>query len=222
MVNIMKYYYARVSTAKQNLSRQVELFKELGGTIRTIFEEKKSGVNFEDREAWQELMKYIKSGDIIVVKNLDRLGRNAKEVRECLIELAAKEVIVKSIDQEYLNDFLKSKLVDKKADSLAEAMLNAMLDTMLEVDLLRAEWERKELRKRQKEGIERAKSRGQHIGRYKEEKYREKFIEVYSLTRDKDNPEYMNITKACEEIGCSRPMFYKMEKEIREKNSDKK
>ena len=40
MVNIMKYYYARVSTTKQNLSRQVELFKELGGTIRTIFEEK--------------------------------------------------------------------------------------------------------------------------------------------------------------------------------------
>ena len=43
MVNIMKYYYARVSTTKQNLSRQVELFKELGGTIRTIFEEKNQG-----------------------------------------------------------------------------------------------------------------------------------------------------------------------------------
>ena len=41
MVNIMKYYYARVSTTKQNLSRQVELFKELGGTIRTIFEKMK-------------------------------------------------------------------------------------------------------------------------------------------------------------------------------------
>ena len=48
----MKYYYARVSTAKQNLARQIELFKELGGNKRTIFEEKKSGANFEDREAW--------------------------------------------------------------------------------------------------------------------------------------------------------------------------
>ena len=211
----MKYYYARVSTAKQNLARQIELFKELGGNKRTIFEEKKSGANFEDREAWDELMDCVRANDIIVVKNLDRLGRNAKEVRECLVDLADKKIIVESIDQEYLNEFLKTKLADKTANSLAEAMLNAMLDTMLEVDLLRAEWERKELRKRQQEGIERAKARGQHLGRNKEEKYREKFKEIYPLTRNKDNPGYMNITKACKEIGCSRPMFYKMEKEER-------
>ena len=215
----MKYYYARVSTAKQNLARQIELFKELGGNKRTIFEEKRSGANFEDREAWDELVECVRSNDVIVVKNLDRLGRNAQEVRECLVKLADKKVIVESIDQEYLNEFLKTKLVDKTADSLAEAMLNAMLDTMLEVDLLRAEWERRELRKRQQEGIERAKARGQHLGRNKEEKYREKFKEIYRLTRDKDNPDYISITKACKEIGCSRPMFYKMEKEVElEKN----
>ena len=158
-------------------------------------------------------MECVRSSDVIVVKNLDRLGRNAKEVRECLIKLADKKVIVESIDQEYLNEFLKTKLIDKTADSLAEAMLNAMLDTMLEVDLLRAEWERKELRRRQQEGIERAKARGQHLGRNKEEKYRKKFKEIYPLTRNKDNPEYISVTKACKEIGCSRPMFYKMEKE---------
>lgn len=210
----MKYYYARVSTIKQNLARQVDLFKELGGNKRTIFEEKKSGVSFENREVWYELMNWIKSGDVIVVKNLDRLGRNAKEVRECLIDLATKKVIVESIDQEYLNEFLKNKLIDKTADSLAEAMLNAMLDTMLEVDLLRAEWERRELWKRQQEGIKRAKARGQHLGRNKEEKYREKFKKLYPMTRNKDNPEYISVTKACKEIGCSRPMFYKMEKEV--------
>ena len=71
-----------------------------------------------------------------------------------MVKLADKKVIVESIDQEYLSEFLKTKLIDKTADSLAEAMLNAMLDTMLEVDILKAEWERKELRKRQQEGIE--------------------------------------------------------------------
>ena len=68
---------------------------------------------------------------------------------------------------------------------MAVRHISAMLDTMLEVDLLRAEWERKELRKRQKEGIERAKSRGQHIGRDKEEKYREKFI-IVSINKMKN------------------------------------
>ena len=87
----MKYYYARVSSESQNLDRQVEYFKELGANTRTIFQEKRSGKNFEDREIWNELLiEWIKEGDTIVVKNLDRIGRNAKEVRECLIDLAQR------------------------------------------------------------------------------------------------------------------------------------
>lgn len=87
----MKYYYARVSSESQNLDRQVEYFKELGANPRTIFQEKRSGKNFEDREIWNELLiEWIKEGDTIVVKNLDRIGRNPKEVRECLIDLAQR------------------------------------------------------------------------------------------------------------------------------------
>lgn len=213
----MRYYYARVSSETQNLDRQVELFKEMGADSRTIFQEKKSGKNFEGREAWKELMdRWAKEGDIIVVKNLDRIGRNAREVRECLIELAQKGIIVESIDQAYLNDFLKEKLVTREADSLAEAMLNAMLDTMLEVDLLRAEWERKELKKRQEEGIRRALAKGVKFGRSRNDEFREKFKEIYPLTRDKDKPDYISVKKAVEIIGCSKAMFYKMEKEEKE------
>ncbi|MGL5125696.1 MAG: recombinase family protein, partial [Fusobacteriaceae bacterium] len=74
----MRYYYARVSSETQNLDRQVELFKEMGANLRTIFQEKKSGKNFENRDAWKELQEnWIKKGDTIVVKNLDRIGRNA-------------------------------------------------------------------------------------------------------------------------------------------------
>ena len=47
----MKYYYARISITKQNLARQIELFKELGGNKRTIFEEKKSGVILKIEES---------------------------------------------------------------------------------------------------------------------------------------------------------------------------
>lgn len=210
----MKYFYARVSSATQNLDRQVKLFKEMGGTDRNVFQEKKSGKDFKNREAWLELMEWVNPGDTIVVKNLDRIGRNAKEVREMLLSLANNNITVESIDQAYLNNFLKDKLANREADSLAEAMLNAMLDTMLEVDLLKAEWERKELRKRQLEGIERAIAKGTKFGRIKNDKFRENFNKIYPLTRDKDSPDYITVKDAIKTIGCSKAMFYKMEKEL--------
>lgn len=210
----MKYFYARVSSTTQNLDRQIKLFKEMGGTDRNIFQEKKSGKNFKDREVWNELMEWVNPGDVIVVKNLDRLGRNANEVRQVLLELAEKEISIESIDQAYLNDFLREKLLDKEADSLAEAMLNMMLDTMLQVDLLRAEWERKEIRKRQEEGIARAKEKGFIFGREKNTKYRELVKELYPRTRNKSAADYITVKDALNIIGCSNKTFYILAKEI--------
>lgn len=212
----MKYYYARVSSATQNLDRQIKLFKEMGADDRDIFVEKKSGKNFEDRDEWQKLVLRIRTGDTIVIKNLDRLGRNAKEVREVLLSLAKDNIVVESVDQAYLNSFLKDKLINKEADSLAEAMLNAMLDTMLEVDLLRAEWERKELRKRQEEGIQRAKEKGTKFGRTKNDQFRELFKEYFPKTRNKDSEDYITVKKAIELIGCSTGMFQKLKAEYLE------
>ena len=209
----MKYYYARVSSVTQNLDRQIKLFKEMGADDRDIFVEKKSGKNFEDRDEWKKLILRIRTGDTIVIKNLDRLGRNAKEVREVLLSLAKDNIVVESVDQAYLNSFLKDKLINKEADSLAEAMLNAMLDTMLEVDLLRAEWERKELRKRQEEGIKRAKEKGTKFGRTKNEQFRELFKEYFPKTRNKDSEDYITVKKAIELIGCSTGMFQKLKNE---------
>ncbi|MGL5229958.1 MAG: recombinase family protein [Cetobacterium sp.] len=209
----MKYYYARVSSVTQNLDRQIKLFKEMGADDRDIFVEKKSGKNFEDRDEWKKLFSRLRAGDVIVIKNLDRLGRNAKEVREVLLSLAKDNIIVESVDQAYLNSFLKDKLINKEADSLAEAMLNAMLDTMLEVDLLRAEWERKELRKRQEEGIKRAKEKGTKFGRTKNDQFRELFKEYFPKTRNKDSEDYITVKKAIELIGCSTGMFQKLKDE---------
>ena len=209
----MKYYYARVSSVTQNLDRQIKLFKEMGADDRDIFVEKKSGKNFEDRDEWKKLILRIRTGDTIVIKNLDRLGRNAKEVREVLLSLAKDNIVVESVDQAYLNSFLKDKLINKEADSLAEAMLNAMLDTMLEVDSLRAEWERKELRKRQEEGIKRAKEKGTKFGRTKNDQFRELFKEYFPKTRNKDSEDYITVKKAIELIGCSTGMFQKLKNE---------
>ena len=120
--------------------------------------------------------------------------------------------------QGYLNDFLKEKLLNKNATSLAEAMINVMLDTMLEVDLLKAEWERKELKKRQEEGIKRAIAKGVKFGRKKNNDMRIKFENIYPLTRNKDASNYIPMTKALDIIGCSKAMFYKMKKERDDEN----
>lgn len=210
----MKFFYARVSSATQNLDRQIKLFKEMGAHDRDIFVEKKSGKSFDDREEWKTLYDRLRPGDIVVIKNLDRLGRNAKEVREVLIELANNKIFIESVDQGYLNDFLRNKLINREADSLAEAMINTMLDTMLEVDLLRAEWERKEIKKRQKEGVLRAIEKGVKFGKTKNDTFRNKFKELYPLTRNKDSDDYLPVKEALEIIGCSKTMFYKMEKEL--------
>lgn len=210
----MKYFYARVSSTTQNLDRQVKLFKEMGAHDRDIFIEKKSGKSFEDREEWKLLYDRLRPGDIVIIKNLDRLGRNAKEVREVLLSLANNNITVESIDQAYLNNFLKDKLADREADSLAEAMLNAMLDTMLEVDLLKAEWERKELRKRQEEGIRRAREKGLVFGRKKNDSYREGVKELYPRTRNKDSENYITVKEAAEIIGCSKKTFYLLVEEL--------
>lgn len=211
-----KYFYARVSTKDQKLDRQIDKFRELGATDRTLFTEKISGKNFQDREAWKDLMNWAAPGDTIIVKNLDRLGRNKDEVKSVLINLSKKGIYIESVDQAYLNDFLNNKLKNKESETFNDAVLEIVLNTILELDLIRAEWERKEMLKRQKEGIEAAKKRGVRLGRKTDTQMREKFKELYPLTRNKNLENYMTVAKALKEIGCSKAQFYKMENELKQ------
>ena len=214
----MKYYYARVSTKEQKLNRQIDLFKKMGADDRTIFAEKQSGKNFEDRSVWSDLIKrWIRPGDIIVVKNFDRLGRNKKEVKEVMINLAKQKVYIESVDQAYLNNYIKERLAgDKENDSYTEAMKDFFFELMLDMDLLRAEWERKETAKRRDEGIASAKKRGVKFGRPLDINMRAKFKELYPLTRNKDDQNYRTVTSVCHEINCSRNHFYYMAKLLKE------
>ncbi len=218
----MKFYYARVSTKEQKLDRQIDIFKEMGATDRTIFAEKKSGKSFEDREAWKELIeKWAEEGDTIVVKNFDRLGRNKKEVKEMMLFLAKRKIYIESIDQAYLNNFLKGKMLEVTDENegfyenFAEIIQDLCYDLMLNIDLARAEWERKEIARRRDEGIRSAKKRGVKFGRPINMEARKKFLELYPLTRDKTNLEnYRTVVSVAKELKISRRHFYKLEKEL--------
>ena len=75
----MIYGYIRVSTPEQNEERQIEALKSFGVEEKNIFTDKISGKNF-NRTAYQKLLKKIKPGDTLVVKSIDRLGRNYFEI----------------------------------------------------------------------------------------------------------------------------------------------
>lgn len=75
------YGYIRVSTKEQNEIRQVRAMKEFGILEKNMIFDRQSGKKFE-RPGYKKLLRRIKLGDVIVVKSIDRLGRNYEEILE--------------------------------------------------------------------------------------------------------------------------------------------
>ena len=75
----MIYGYVRVSTKEQNEDRQMVALEEFRLKVDKVFMEKESGKNFERKE-YQKLIKKLKKGDVVIIKSIDRLGRNYKEI----------------------------------------------------------------------------------------------------------------------------------------------
>ncbi|WP_144519017.1 recombinase family protein [Bacillus thuringiensis] len=148
----MKIAYARVSTLEQNLNRQIQTLKEFGA--EKIFTEQKSGASVYDREAFQEALQFIRSGDTFMVEAIDRLGRNYDEIIQTVNYLKRKEV----------------KLIITSLPIMAEAIGNSLLDKFIKdliVQILAmiAEQERTETKRRQAQGISIAKQKGIYKGR---------------------------------------------------------
>ena len=97
----MRYGYARISTREQDEARQIEVLQQAG--VQEIIIEKASGKNFIDRTEWQKLMAKVVVDDVIVVKSLDRLGRNNAEIKETFELLSKKQVYLEFIDNAILN-----------------------------------------------------------------------------------------------------------------------
>lgn len=151
----MIYAYARVSAKDQNLERQLSAFYDFGIEKPHVFSDKKSGKNFE-REEYKRLLKKLKTGDLLVIKSIDRLGRNYSQIIEewnrITNELGA-DVLV-----------LDMPLLDTrtKANTLVGKFIS---DVVLQVLSFVAENERENIKARQAEGIKIAKEKGVRFGR---------------------------------------------------------
>lgn len=190
-----KIGYVRVSTKDQNLDRQFKKLKEENVTI--IFEDKLSGKD-TNRPEFQKLLEYVRQGDIVVVTELDRLGRNNKELTETMDLLKSKGVTIEILNLPSFKDIQDENL---------RQLLNNLI---LELYKYQAENERKSIIDRQKQGIAAAKQKGVYKGRPTAYTYNSKdpqkritYLKIIELL-EKEIP----IKRISEETGVSRPTIY--------------
>ncbi len=148
------YGYIRVSSREQNEARQRIALGEWGIAPEEIFIDRQSGKDFH-RPGWQKLMKRLRSGDLLVVQSIDRLGRNYEEILEqwrWITKERQADVLV--LDMPLLDTRAKEK--DLTGTFIA--------DLVLQILSYVAQTERENIRRRQAEGIAAAKARGVRFG----------------------------------------------------------
>lgn len=150
----MKYGYVRVSTKEQNEGRQVIALTEFGISSKHIYMDKQSGKDFE-RANYKRLLRKLKNGDTLVIKSIDRLGRNYEEILEqWRLITKEKQVNIAVLDMPLLN-----------SDGDRDLTGTVIADIVLQLLSYVAQTEREFIRQRQAEGIAAAKAQGVHFGR---------------------------------------------------------
>lgn len=150
----MQYGYIRVSTREQNEARQRRAMQQFGVPQRNIILDQQSGKDFQ-RPGYQRLIKKLKPGDTLVVKSIDRLGRNYEEI------LAQWRYLTKTKQAAVV--VLDMPLLDTRQGHDLTGTLIA--DIVLQLLSYVAETERNLIHQRQAEGIAAAKARGVQFGR---------------------------------------------------------
>lgn len=154
IVSKTTYGYIRVSSKDQNEDRQLMALLEFNIEEKNIYLDKQSGKDFE-RPAYKKMIRKLKSGDRLILKSIDRLGRNYKEIMEqWRIINKEKNVDITVIDMPLL-DTTSSK----------DLLGTFISDIVLQLLSFVAENERNNIRQRQAEGIAAAKLRGVKFGR---------------------------------------------------------
>ena len=149
------YGYVRVSTREQNEDRQLVAMRNFGVPDNGIFVEKLSGKDFE-RPSYRRLLRKLKPGDTLVVKSIDRLGRNYAEILEqWRVITREKQAAIVVLDIPLLDTRQKNR--DLTGTFIA--------DLVLQILSYVAQQEREFTRQRQAEGIAAAKARGVKFGR---------------------------------------------------------
>lgn len=147
------YGYVRVSTKEQNEARQVIAMREFGVDEQNVFIEKQSGKDF-NRPKYKRLLRKLKAGDTLVIKSIDRLGRNYDEIIEqWRIITKGKQAAIVVLDMPLLDT--------RQGRDLTGTVI---ADIVLQLLSYVAQTEREFIKRRQAEGIAAAKAKGVRFG----------------------------------------------------------
>lgn len=195
----MVFVYIRVSSKEQNIDRQSQLIYDYcasnGINIDRTFVDKMSGKDF-NRPQYQALKLCLRTGDTLIVKELDRLGRNMEQIKIEWQILQSMGIDILVIDTPILNTTQKSDLEKILISNIVFELLAYM-----------AEKERVKIKQRQAEGISIAKAKGKRFGRPML-KYPDDWNEKYSMWRNNE----ITAVEAMKLLNLSPSTFYRMVK----------
>ena len=201
-----KYGYIRVSSKDQNPERQFLAMQEQQIEKSKIYMDQMSGQNFL-RPEYEKLIRKIEKGDVIIIKSIDRLGRNYGEILEQWRKIT-KEIgaDIQAIDMPLLN-------TSSGHEDLTGVFIS---DLVLQILAYVAETERAFIRQRQAEGIAAAKLKGVQFGCMKAE-LPEEFEKYYQMWSEGK----ISLRKAAEALHINHVTFYRRcmeQNKIAEKN----
>lgn len=203
----MVYAYLRVSTKEQNLERQIVAVKEYRPELveGNIYTDKQSGKNFK-RDGYESLKSVLRQGDELIIKELDRLGRNKKMVKAELDWFKENKITVRILN-------LPTTLIDFQGQEWLFEMVNNILIEVMS-SLAQEEVEKRE--KRQKEGIEAmpiidGKRTSMITGRPMGNpgKDLKEFPKFFEKTKNGE----LSVSESCRQLGISRTHWYRLCKE---------
>lgn len=196
------YGYARVSSRDQNLDRQLDALMAFGVERRNIFADKASGKNFE-RPEWRRMVAALGEGDVLVVKSIDRFGRDYEEIIDqwrAITRVRGAAVVV-----------LDMPLLDtrREKDGITGVLIG---DIVLQLLSYVAQVERESIHQRQAEGIAAAKARGVRFGRPAKQRPMD-----YETIRESYLARRITRADAARQLGVSASTFGKWMREDKER-----
>ena len=199
--------YARISTESQHIDRQIITLKKAGA--EKIFTDKITGTQF-DRKEFNEMLEFARENDTLVFDSLDRLGRDYEQIKKVLTYLKLNSIHVKILDAPFLNFDTGNATLDSALFDMLTSLLSYIADN-----------ERKQMLRRQAEGIAVAKTKNVYKGKPFEysatAKDKGKRAIYHNIVRSLEKGEAM--AKIARENGVTRKVVYRIKNEIIEKNS---
>lgn len=186
--------YARVSSKNQFEDRQLLAMKEFEITPENLYVDKQSGKDF-DRPSYLKLVKRLKKGDLLIIKSIDRLGRNYNEIIDQWRSLTREKMVDIIV--------LDMPLLDTRANK--DLLGTLISDLVLQLLSFVAQNERENILQRQQEGIEAAKMRGVRFGRPTKRVLSEDSQDVFDKWKNGD----ITAQEASERLGVSVRTFYR-------------